>query len=159
MSNGRVQQLGIKIALFDVTNVKNPTVVDDVIVGTRGTHSEALEDHKAFLFDKQKQILSIPIQSDLEDLGMTIDNFNRRGDWYGYYVFDIDERGFKEKGQIMHSVGDYAFSDIQPRSFYIGDVLYTTSDFALKMNDINKIENELNSVKIQGTGKLVEFLE
>lgn len=158
-SSGRVQQLGIKIALFDVTDVKNPTVVDDVIIGDHRTHSEALNDHKAFFFDRQKQLLSIPVQSDLDSLGMVIDDFNRRGDWYGYYVFDINETGFELNGKITHSVGDYAFSDIQPRSFYIGDVLYTTSDFALKMNDVQQIEDEINSVKLKGTGKIIAFLD
>lgn len=158
-SSGRVQQLGIKIALFDVTNVNNPVVVSDVIIGDRGTRSEALDDHKAFFFDRQKQVLSIPIHSDLDDLGIVIDDIGHRGDWFGYYVFDIDENGLKEKGKIRHSVGDHVFSDIRPRSFYIGDVLYTTSDMGLKMNDINQIENELNMVKIEGTGRIVEFLE
>ena len=32
VENGRVQQLGIKIALFNVTDVENPRVVDDIIV-------------------------------------------------------------------------------------------------------------------------------
>ena len=32
MDNGRVQQLGIKIALFNVADVKNPKVADDIIV-------------------------------------------------------------------------------------------------------------------------------
>ena len=31
-----IQQPGVKIALFDVSNVKNPSVVDDVIIGISG---------------------------------------------------------------------------------------------------------------------------
>ena len=52
IENGRVQQLGIKIALFNVSDVNNPKVVDDVIIGDRSTYSEALNNHKAFFFDK-----------------------------------------------------------------------------------------------------------
>ena len=48
MDNGRVQQLGIKIALFNVADVKNPKVTDDIIIGDSSTHSEALYNHKAF---------------------------------------------------------------------------------------------------------------
>ena len=33
IENGRVQQLGIKIALFNVADVNNPKVADDIIIG------------------------------------------------------------------------------------------------------------------------------
>ena len=55
VDNGRVQQLGIKIALFNVTDVENPRVVDDIIVGDSSTHSEALYEHKSFFFDKKTE--------------------------------------------------------------------------------------------------------
>ena len=38
--NGRVQQLGIKIALFNVADVNNPKVADDIIIGDRSTSSD-----------------------------------------------------------------------------------------------------------------------
>ena len=37
MDNGRVQQLGVKIALFNVADVGNPKVVDDYVVGDSST--------------------------------------------------------------------------------------------------------------------------
>jgi uncharacterized secreted protein with C-terminal beta-propeller domain len=67
VGSGRVQQLGVKIALFDVSNVSDPKVVDDFVIGDSSTHSEALNDHKAFFFDKKKDILSIPISSDCKN--------------------------------------------------------------------------------------------
>ena len=33
--NDRVQQLGIKIALFNVADVNNPKVLDDFVIGDR----------------------------------------------------------------------------------------------------------------------------
>ncbi len=39
IENGRVQQLGIKIALFNVADVNNPKVVDDIIIGDSSTQS------------------------------------------------------------------------------------------------------------------------
>ena len=49
MDNGRVQQLGIKIALFNVADVNNPKVADDIIVGDSSTYSEALNNHSILL--------------------------------------------------------------------------------------------------------------
>ncbi|MEK0347431.1 MAG: beta-propeller domain-containing protein, partial [Nitrosopumilus sp.] len=47
IEEGRVQQLGIKIALFNVADVNNPKVIDDVIIGDSSTYSEVLNNHKA----------------------------------------------------------------------------------------------------------------
>jgi len=52
---------GVKLALFDVSDVNNPREISHVIIGDRGTQSDALNDPKAFLFDKSKSLLVIPI--------------------------------------------------------------------------------------------------
>jgi len=43
---GALEQ-GIKLALFDVSNAAVPTEVQSLIVGQRGSHSSALNDHRA----------------------------------------------------------------------------------------------------------------
>jgi uncharacterized secreted protein with C-terminal beta-propeller domain len=57
---GGIQE-GVKVALFDVSDVENPVVIDTYTIGSVGTDSEVLYDHKALLFDKGKNILSLPI--------------------------------------------------------------------------------------------------
>jgi inhibitor of cysteine peptidase len=52
---------GLKLSLFDVTNVNAPTEVDKVIIGDRGTDSDALRNPKAFLFEKSLDLLVIPV--------------------------------------------------------------------------------------------------
>ncbi|KAF6244978.1 beta-propeller domain-containing protein [Nitrosopumilus sp. b2] len=161
-SNDRVQQLGVKIALFNVADVKNPKVVDDYIIGDRSSHSEALHNHKAFFFDKTRNVLSIPISSDSKSLEgisskMFAPEYNR---WSGFYVFDIDEtNGFSIKGTITHSDSDsryYSMGDA--RTFYIDDVLYTASQGYLKMNSFENLE-KINSIKLENTGKFIDYLE
>lgn len=51
---------GLKIALFDITDVNNPVVKSEIILGETGSDSDVLRDHKAFLFDKEKELLVIP---------------------------------------------------------------------------------------------------
>jgi uncharacterized secreted protein with C-terminal beta-propeller domain len=45
---------GVKLSLFDVTDVSNPIEVAKVEIGDRGTDSPALYDHKAFLFNRDE---------------------------------------------------------------------------------------------------------
>ena len=43
---------GLKLSLFDVTDVNNPIQMSTYIIGDRGTTSTVLTDPKALLFDK-----------------------------------------------------------------------------------------------------------
>ncbi|AFS80387.1 copper amine oxidase-like protein [Candidatus Nitrosopumilus koreensis AR1] len=44
------------------------------------------------------------------------------------------------------------------RTFYIDDVLYTASQGFLKMNSFEDL-NEINSIKLENTGKFIDYLE
>ena len=162
IGSGRVQQLGVKIALFDVSDVSNPTVIDDFVIGDASTHSESLNNHKAFFFDKRKDILSIPISSDVHSLdGIAMEriapDWNR---WNGFYIFGLDPRdGINLKGTITHTENDSRFYGMgNSRTFYIEEVLYTASDSYLKMNSISDLEG-INTIKFENTGKFIDFLE
>jgi uncharacterized secreted protein with C-terminal beta-propeller domain len=162
VDNGRVQQLGIKIALFNVADVNNPKVADDVIIGNSSTYSEALHNHKAFFFDKKSKVLSVPISGDAKSLNeisnskMFAPEYNR---WSGFYVFDLEEsEGFNLKGTVTHSAEDSQYYGMgNARTFYIDEVLYTASEGYLKMNHLENLE-ELNSIKLENTGKFIEYL-
>ncbi len=52
---------GVKMAIFDVSDVENPKEMFKVTIGDRGTDSPVLTDHRAFLFDKEKGLLVLPI--------------------------------------------------------------------------------------------------
>jgi uncharacterized secreted protein with C-terminal beta-propeller domain len=125
IENGRVQQLGIKIALFNVADVSNPKVVDDIVIGDSSTQSEALYNHKAFFFDKSREVLSIPISGDIKSLESTnskmfAPEYNR---WSGFYVFDLDKsEGFELKGTITHSDDSSRYYGMNyARTFYIDE--------------------------------------
>ncbi len=141
---------GIKIALFDVSDVKNPKELHKVIIGDRGTDSPALTDHKAFLFDKEKELLVIPITlAEIQDKNGA---GNQYGDYtfQGAYVYKLNkETGFELKGKVTHYDDDEVFlksgyyfhgeASIM-RSLYIGNVLYTLSNQRLQLNSLNNLE-------------------
>ena len=155
---------GLKIALFDVSDFENPQELDKVIIGDRGTDSSALYDHKAFLFDREKELLVIPIS--LYEISEEIKNqydeepASTYGEftYQGAYVYDLSLNGFEYKGRITHMSEEekqttdfwwhwYQSSSYISRSLYIGNVLYTISDKMVKMNDLEDL-SEINSINL-----------
>jgi inhibitor of cysteine peptidase len=161
-SPGRVQQLGVKVSMFDVTDFANPKETSSIIIGTSGTNSEALYNHKALLLDKEKGIMSIPIQSSARALEKNPPEYDDYSTvWNGFYVYGFENFKIVEKGKIAHMTGKQQYSGVymSPRSLYIGDTLYTVMDGSIKMNDLGNISNEINSIKIGSTGEIIKYLE
>lgn len=138
---------GIKISLFDVTNVSKPIQLANYTIGDRGSDSPVLQDHKAFLFDKSKNLLVIPV------LEARIDPNQYPGGvpgWaygqpvsQGAYVFNLTiEQGFIFRGEITHieTAADLQNRDFYvERSLYIGNVLYTVSNAKVKLNSLQDL--------------------
>jgi uncharacterized secreted protein with C-terminal beta-propeller domain len=152
---GGVSIKGVKVSLFDVSDVEHPKQIDSYEIGKPGSDSEALRDHKAFLFDKQKNLLVIPIR----EIGETKQVYDRYGPvyrqkvWQGAYVFGVTTDGFKLKGKISHldDYEDQMYSWNSPsavrRSLYMDDVLYTVSARKIMMNSLADIK-EINSIDL-----------
>jgi inhibitor of cysteine peptidase len=147
---------GVKISLFDVSDVANPKEIAKYEIGDRGTDSPVLYDHKAFLFDKARNLLVLPVSVAEIDPSQYPDDMPSwaYGEivWQGAYVFDISlERGLELKGRITHCDGEgsvkgayssyYGYSSCSiERSLYVGNVLYTISDQKIGMNDLETME-------------------
>jgi len=146
---------GVKISLFDVTDVTAPIELAKYEIGNRGTDSPVLSDHKAFLFDKEKNLLVLPVlvakinESQYPNgvppytCGQIV--------WQGAYVFTISlelEEKIMLRGAITHIENGnvYNASNYVTRALFIGEVLYTISEGKIKMNsllDLSEIK-ELN---------------
>jgi len=152
---------GVKISLFDVSDVEDPKEIAKYTIGDRGTDSPVLSDHKAFLLDRSKNLLVIPVlvaevDEEKYPYGVPPDT---RGDyvWQGAYVFNITlDHGLVFKGGISHlednvdllKSGYYFYSSYAvKRALYIGNVLYTVSDKKIKMNNLETLQ-EINEVDL-----------
>jgi uncharacterized secreted protein with C-terminal beta-propeller domain len=150
---------GVKISLFDVSDVNNPVEIGKYEIGDRGTDSPVLWDHKAFLFDKSRNLLVIPVLEakidESEYPGAVPPDAYGRPVWQGAYVFDIslnispNNDALQLKGKITHieSPADleqdyyYYYSSFSvERSLYIDNVLYTISDAKIMMNNLENLE-------------------
>lgn len=154
-SNNFAWYQGLKLAVFDVSDVSNPKELHKIVIGDRGTDSFALQNHKAFLYDKEKELLVLPIslaeipadqkrpveeQQSSPAYGTTV--------FQGAFVYRLTlENGFEERGRITHigpeeelKSGYYYENDSQvQRSLFIGNVLYTLSDRMLKANSLSDL--------------------
>lgn len=141
---------GIKIALFDVTDPNNPIEMFKENIGDRGTESELLNNHKALLFSKDKNLLAFPVSVATRPEGSKANTY---GDttFVGAYVYNLDlTNGFDLKAKLtnldeedMKKMGYYYYGDKTiDRLIYIGDTLYTVSNCGYSgysMKDYSKI--------------------
>jgi inhibitor of cysteine peptidase len=144
---------GVKISLFDVSNVSDPKELDKIEIGDRGTDSQALYDHKAFLFSWAKNLLVIPVLEAKIDAGDYSGEVppNAHGEYVyqGAYVFHVSrEQGIELKGRVTHIEDPQAFlksgywfeSELSvERSLYIDDMLYTISGKMIMMNALSDL--------------------
>ena len=160
---------GIKLSLFDVSNVNSPVQLANYVIGDRGTDSPVLSDPKAFLFDRTKNLLVIPVSLALVD-NSTINQYQPKDSaygttvWQGAYVFSLTESGgFTLKGTITHlnpallnsqgqltNPNDYynTQNDWITRSLFIGNTLYTISNAEVKLNNLTDM-SQIGQVNLQ----------
>jgi uncharacterized secreted protein with C-terminal beta-propeller domain len=119
----------LKLSLFDVTDINNPTEIANYTVAGNYTTSAALNDPKALLFDLQKQLLVIPVSinnyyyntnvgyntgsstgsstvsspaAPAPQPGVIISSSTEEY-WQGAYVFNLSVNGgFTLKGTVTH---------------------------------------------------------
>jgi len=145
-ANGQVVG-GIKIAMFDVTDVANPVEKSQVVIGSAGTYSEVLYNAKALLFSKTKNLFALPVTV-YEGLGS-----ESHFAFQGAYVYSVDTvNGFVLRGTSTHlTQAEIDDSDIKwydttkdvSRIVYSGDTLYTLSQFGIKSHNLTNM-TELN---------------
>jgi uncharacterized secreted protein with C-terminal beta-propeller domain len=149
--------LGMKLSIFDVSDLENPKEIHKEVIGYRGTTSEVLNNHKALLFDKDKGILAFPItvtahMNDTHGYEADIETI-----FAGAYVYNIDlENGFSFRGKVSNyddnddvyiKSGEYFWGEDGmniDRIIYIGDYFYSVSDNiikALSWDDISEIKS------------------
>ena len=151
---------GVKIAIFDVTDPSNPKEISKVTIGDRGSSTPVLNDHKAFLFDREKELLVIPVteyENFEESVRIGVRSDYSKTPFQGAYVFNINLKdGFDLIGKITHVENQketddsryyYNWDSLITRSLFINDSLYTISNNMLKINDITDL-NEINSISL-----------
>lgn len=121
---------GIKLSMFDVSDMKHPKEMFTTVIGDASTYSQLENNHKALLFSQDKNLFAFPIVQS---------NANAQP-FMGFYVYGIDlQKGFVLKATV--SFNENAAHGFGPqRMLYIGDTLYSISDTVYKFHDINTLQ-------------------
>jgi len=143
---------GMKIAIFDVTDVSQPVEMSRALIGDRGTDSELLRNHKALLFSAEKNLLAFPVTVMEVDhgtaAGQPVASVPEYGSFafQGLYVYEVDvNSGLRYRGRITHlspeeylKAGNSWYSSDKnvERALYIGENLYTLSPAMIKVNHL-----------------------
>lgn len=158
---------GMKMALFDVSDVSNPIQISQTIIGDSNTTSAILENHKALLFSKEKEIIAIPVNSypstfeitlsdknDVSKMETLYTNYDMKYTSEGYFVYNINlSDGFKLKGVIEHqkqqSKYSYSFnySGKLLRGLWIKNNIFTVSEDMIKVNNLSDL-SQISEIKI-----------
>jgi len=151
--------LGLKLSIFDVSDVKNPKEIHKKIIGDNGTYSEVTHNHKALLIDTEKEIMALPITVQAND------GVPREGGWQptrqafqGAFVYDLNlTDGFNLRGKATHYADDY-WSDEGTRRYgnhefniqrilYIGENFYTLSNNIVEAHSWDDV-TQINRVQL-----------
>ncbi len=135
-SNGteRVVTKGVKLSLFDVSDVSNPTEKDVAIIGGKGSYTDVSHDHKALYIHPEENLFGLPVQVSEE----------HERKYQGAYLYKITpENGFELQTTITNEDGDRAERSWESRitrMISINDTLFTLSHEELKGIDLNTME-------------------
>ncbi|MEI8331011.1 MAG: beta-propeller domain-containing protein [Methanomicrobiales archaeon] len=134
-----------------------------VEIGDAGSDSAALSDHKAFLFDKEKNLLVIPARVVKQDARTGTKNGGIPPQvWYGAYVFGVNpDTGFVLRGTVEHGTAGngYYWYGSSPnevkRSLYIGDTLHTLSSAKILADPLSPINITIATITLDGKDEVL----
>jgi uncharacterized secreted protein with C-terminal beta-propeller domain len=134
--DGRLITGALKISLFDVADELNPKELKNLKIGSEYTYSEALYDHKAVLYVKNKNLLAFTIN----DYNFVVSS----DDKYSYVnqaIFvEIDPNGnLTLKGKIEQKPTEKEGDHSIQRIVHIDEYVYLLSDRMFTILDINTL--------------------
>ncbi len=139
-SNGppRVVTDGVKMTLFDVSDLRNPKEKFTEIIGGRGTYSPLNYDHKALLFNKNKNLFAFPISVYRNKAGS---EYEQIFEFQGAYIYNLDlQKGFTLKSKITHEMKRDQYEKWEngiQRLVYIDEIIYALSPNQISAHDLN----------------------
>ncbi len=125
----------VKISLYNVSDPTDPTEQSKYLL-PQWSSTIAEHNHKAVLFDLEKELLVIPAQVAYYEEP----SYNWTY-WSGAYLFNVSvDDGVSVWGTVAHGSG-FNYDSVL-RSLYIGDTLYTVSDSVVKATSLTDLSAE-----------------
>lgn len=133
---------GVQLSIFDVTDFAHPQLLHKTIIGDRGTHSEALLDHKAFTFWSSNNLLAIPIDLYVNDIPPSEpwDYGTYKGS--GLFVYRVStHNGFESIGRIvtMDNPGDAYPPNQWTRGIFMDETIFAITPTTVRWAEVDDI--------------------
>jgi inhibitor of cysteine peptidase len=139
---------GMKLSLFDVSDLNDPTLLHEFALGDRGTDSQALYDPHSIFWDASRGLLGMPVALALHKEPEQAPPW-QYGEmvFQGAYVFHVSpEAGFNLRAAVSHlPEGEpvwHNWDHYIARMVSIGSDFFTLSDAAVKANDLETFEEK-----------------
>ncbi|MBW2529542.1 MAG: beta-propeller domain-containing protein [Deltaproteobacteria bacterium] len=149
---------GVMLQIFDVSDPLAPTLVHKEIIGTRGSSSEALNNHLAFNYFAPKDLLALPMTICEDSYGGG--SYGEMMTFSGLMVYDTTvQTGFHLRGRVYHppatgygeaSCSNWwtdASSQVK-RSVIMDDYVFSVSSSLIKVNHLDDLPNDVTEVAI-----------
>lgn len=130
------QTAGIKLSLFDVSDMGRPREIDTLVLGTSG-HSELLSNHKAAMFRQDRGQLCFPVNlygsGEAESFtGMSMISYaGNKLQELGHLTYENPYTTYEKEGARLY---------LPQRTVYIGEHLYYLQDGLLRCFDYSTLE-------------------
>lgn len=141
----RIVTGGMKLSLFDVSDMSNPKETDTEIIGGPGTYSALQYDHKALFRHEQQSLFGFPV-SIYDGDGMEYIEFQAEG----ALLYSITPQGIELAADLTQA-SDQPYEDWNTsvqRMAYAKDALYTVANAEIKSYRLSDFES-LGSLPLQ----------
>ena len=146
--NGNTWYQGLQLSVFDISDFDHPHLLHTELIGDRGTHSEALNNHRAFTFWPENNLLAIPVDlyeyQDEPEYPYSIGE----NTFTGLYVYRVSaDRGFEYLGRIStaRKTPQIYTGDYWTRGIFIDQDVYAVNDEAVRSAPIEDMEDSATS--------------
>lgn len=140
----RVNDEGVKVSLFDISDLENPIELAKWVSEVYG-YTPIAHDHKAFLYIKKNNQIVIPIETYnvSYDTKYTNEVFAK----IGFIMLEIKDRNLLKINEIEHELKkEHSYYTNIKRSLYIGNELYTITNNLIKKYNLET--NETTEINI-----------
>ncbi len=142
-----VKQVGLKLSLFNVTDLNNPVEQDIEIIGGEGTYSQAIDNHKAFFIHKGENLYGFPV---------TVYDYAKNPIYpflgEGAMLYTVTpENGIDVAANLLSKKLKQSYEyweETTHRILYINDTIYLVKQQQIDSYDLNSF-NQLGTVRFQ----------
>lgn len=128
----RVFNKGMKVALFDVSNVNEPKQKASLEIGGKGTYSPTLYNHKALMEYKKYNVYAFEVSETSND-----DRYNLV--FNGVYLLQVKDDKIEVKTKISHVENNNAYY-MGYKTIFINNLMYVFSEDAVSVVNLDSMK-------------------